>query len=61
MYVERESTFQGLLMQRPLNKLQANTANNLLMLMMLVFIFFFLWLILFNNSYSIHYLNKSLE
>lgn len=59
MYVERESTFQGLLMQRPLNKLQANTANNLLMLMMLVF--FFLWLILFNNSYSIHYLNKSLE
>lgn len=59
MYAERESTFQGLLMQRPLNKLQANTANNLLMLMMLVF--FFLWLILFNNSYSIHYLNKSLE
>lgn len=41
MYVERESTFQGLLMQRPLNKLQANTANNLLMLMMLVFFFFF--------------------
>lgn len=41
MYVEREGAFQGLLMQRQLNKLQANAANNLLMLMMLVFFFLF--------------------